>query len=358
MLPCQVKSISFNPATSSVKRASYLLVADVAGVVRVYDYSSTNETQSSSIQRPTSREGSWQLSLYAGFQPAQGERPSIASATSQVSFGRKPIVDAQWVLDGNAIMVLLADGEWGIWDVEGAAPGVPKTLLGHKGIKGGAKTAFSISGWIEGATPKSSTNRGTFDTSTTSKFAPMTPGTRKTIEPHLFKERNHVAAMARGQISVIRLPAPSATATVDESVAVWFEDSYVVIPSLTAYWQAQTRRTIGGSGSLFGGVPGSRMNRIEGVSLRGEQCSGIAQNVIGEASRNSGPRLELLITGEHRFIVLLDERRGSSLPLRVQATSQESQLRPGELDVGDIEKALAQMGNSNGKAKRNVGFLR
>ncbi|EDN03408.1 predicted protein [Histoplasma mississippiense (nom. inval.)] len=35
---------------------------------------------------------------------------------------RKTVVDAAWVLGGKAIMVLLSDGSWGIWDPEGAGP--------------------------------------------------------------------------------------------------------------------------------------------------------------------------------------------------------------------------------------------
>ena len=182
-------------------------------------------------------------------------------------------------MGGKAVIVLLADGEWGLWDIEGdGSAGGSKGILGRQSIKGGAITAFSISGWIDSAPVKSSSTKGATARTSNSKFAPMTPSTRKTVEPVLFSGRSG-HGFARGKISVVRLPATSTISLAEESVAFWLEDSYCVIPNLRAYWDAQSRRNGGGSGNLFGvSNPMSRMIRLEGVNLRGERCCGIDQH--------------------------------------------------------------------------------
>jgi len=244
-------------------------------------------------------------------------------------------------------MVLLADGEWGIWDIEGPAPGASKGLLGGQGLKGGAMTAFTVSGWIEGASIKSSRVAAP-----TSRLAPMTPGTRKSAEPGLFNART-AQGSNHGAISVALLPKTSTASIADECVAFWLEDLYAVIPSMRSFWEAQTRK--GGAGSLFGGSSGSRVVRVEGVNLRGERCSSIDQCVRHTTSRGGIPT-ELLIAGEHRFLIVSDDTPEKAHRRNVLASGEKQLAASGNLDVTQIDQVLSKMDSGNSLARRKVGF--
>jgi hypothetical protein len=344
-------SISFNPSIFSTKHSPLLLVADKTGACRIYNFAYSTPINSNDAVVFATQGGLWLLALYAGFQTAASETTNMST-----SFGHKVIVDAKWVLGGKAIVVLLSDGEWGIWDIEGSAPGSSKGILGRQNIKGGAKTAFSLSGWIDGAPIKSTSNRNTASQAA-GKFAPMTPGTRRVVEPTLFSGRSG-QTFVQGEISVARLPATSTTSAADECIAFWLDESFVVIPNILAYWEAQSRRT--GGGNLFGNAaPGSRLVRIEGADLRGERCTGISQSVRASMSRIGLPT-ELLIVGEHRLVMVTDgtvELPEPKVQTHVSFAPVEQQLAvTGDLDVMDIDKALAQMENGTPIRKRKGGL--
>jgi hypothetical protein len=208
-------------------------------------------------------------------------------------------------------------------------------------------TTFSISGWIDGAPVKSGSSRASMSQASTSRFAPMTPGTRKIAEPVLFNGRSG-HGFTRGGISVARLPTASTISIVDECVAFWLEDSYVVIPSLRAHWDAQARRNnSGGSGNLFSGRnSGSRIIRLEGINLRGERCCGIRQVSPKLPPPESGLPTEILIIGEHRYIFVSDRVPKTRVSRRETVSRVENQIMaPGDLDVMEIDQVLSQMEN-------------
>lgn len=303
--------------------SSNLLLADKTGTIRIYS--------------PDVAEGSWLLTLHTDFVASDAARfPS-----------RKAILDAKWILGGKALMVLLSDGEWGIWDIEGSGPGSSKGILGAQGIKGGAITPFSISGYIDGP-PVKSTSR---PAAVSSKFAPMTPAARRTLEPALLTG-NHGQVATDGQISVVLLPKTSTTSAPDERVAFWIEDAYAVIPSLRAYWEAQTRR----GGNLFSGASANKMQRVEGVNLRGERCNGLDQNLTG---MSVGATPELIITAEHRLVIVahLPESRGPPQRQRtptLEANTNQFQIATrGDLDISGIDEMLDRMDDEPVYTKRN-----
>jgi hypothetical protein len=341
-LSSPAKSISFNPALSSPPNGQ-LLVANSTGACRIYDYKLLVKTAPADDPSSdlTAEQGTWLLSLYPSFQ-RQPESSASQNTGAHAGFGRKTIVDAKWVSNGRAILVLLQDGEWGIWDIEGVGPGASQGLLGRQGIKGGSLSQFSLTGFIEGAKARSFGPPQI----ASSKFAPMTPSTRKSVD--LFGNRGTTGAVP-GQISVVEVPSSSATRPAEESIVFWLGESFSVIPSLSKYWAANSRKSTSGSGNLFNGTPGGRMIKLESIDLRGERCSGIEQIAklsIAPATSPTALSSDVVILGEHRLIIL---SAGKQVHSRVERENRmalvETDANVGELDVMGIDRALTRMEN-------------
>jgi hypothetical protein len=329
-LTSPAKSISYNPSLSR-HNTSHLLVADSIGVCRIYDYKASTKVTEDPDSPAT--EGTWLLSLYTGFQSVKTdsqERPFGAHA----GFGRKTIIDAQWVSAGRAIIVLLSDGEWAIWDIEGVGPSASQGLLSrHQGVKGGSRSEYSLSGYID-AVPKSRISGPA--QITTSKFAPMTPGTRKSTEPFGSKGTN--LAM-RGQISVLEVPSSSPTIPSEDSVLFWLGETFAIIPNLSKYWAVNAGKKTGSG--LFTGTTGVRAIKLDNVELQGERCSAVAQ--IPKLSQ--GVPSNIMIVAEHRFVILSTGKQARQSEGRMVLVEKGTNGGVGELDVVGIEQALARMEN-------------
>lgn len=343
-LSSPAKSISFNPALTSPP-AGQLLIADSTGACRIYDYkllSNSTPTDEPSSDLVAER-GTFLLSLYPGFQNRSS--PNAPTLNAHAGLSRKTILDAKWVSAGRAILVLLQDGEWGIWDIEGVGPGASQGLLGPQGIKGGSLSQFSLSGFIEGANvkPRSAPPQ------TGSRFAPMTPGTRKSVD--LFGNRG-MTGPVRGQISVLEVPSPSPTKPTDESIVFWLGESFTLLPSLSKYWVTAKNSE---RGNLFAGTPGARMHKLEDVDLRGERCSGVEQMATAGSTKTLFS--DIVIVGEHRFVILSagNGKQGPSIAGRENRMAlMEMSANGGELDVVGIEQALVRMENRD---RDSSGFL-
>ena len=347
-LSSPVTGISFHPNISSPHYSTRLLVSDRHGACRIYDCgpSITSASDAADSAGIGTQHGSWLLTLYSGFHQEKVDTSNLVANYTGIT-GRKPIVDCKWVMGGKAVIALLGDAEWGIWDIEGAMHSGIKGILGRQSIRGGAITAFTVSGWIDGPITKSGSGKGSIASSSTSKFAPMTPGTRKTADPVLFGGKSGLSSI-RGQISVTRLPPTSTTTLAEECVTFWLEDSYNVIPSLRAYLEGQARRANGGSGNLFGaGNTMGRLVRLEGVNLRGERCCGIDSFPRLTLSKVPLPA-DIILLAEHRYIILSDNTpEQSSLRRRIPSQTSYQALRTKELDVAEIDQVLSRMENSS-----------
>jgi len=340
-LSSPAKCISFNCGLDK-DLSSHLLVADSLGACRVYDYKLLIKSPEEPVETLGVEKGTWLLSLYAGFHTSKSDFIQTNTGTC-AGFGRKSIVDAQWVSGGRAIVVLLDDGEWALWDIQGVGPDAAKGLLGRQGIKGGSKSEYSISGYLDGMTKSRPSGPPQI---TASKFAPMTPGTRKSTEPFSARALN---GSVRGQISVIEIPSTSATSPTEEVVLFWFGETYSVIPNLAKYWTANSRKT-GGTANLFNGPSNSRMIKLENINLEGERCSGVDQ-----FPKTTSSQLDIVIVGEHRYVIFsMGKPSRSQLP--VQATGRlvltETHENNGELDVMGIEQALTRMENGVGTKRK------
>ncbi|KAI1770214.1 hypothetical protein F4818DRAFT_446509 [Hypoxylon cercidicola] len=291
-LPKPLTSISFNPTHST-----QLLCNASPDAVRIYDYALASMAPDDMSEGPFPSQGSWLISFYPPFA-----RPAST---------RKPILAASWIAHGRAILVLLADGQWGIWDVDGVSPQGP-ALFGKPGscIRGDALTEFNISGYVEGTSPLRNPASQRISAGG-SDFVPMTPHSRRdALAASHGPER---LASVKGGVVVTSVPA-STTSTADESVALWIggAEHVFVIPGVLKFWDAQIRKGAGGGVNLFSGAQPTRMVRLNDLSvgLMGERCTGVgaivrfSENGDAISSGNEGLPVELLVCGETRLVVV------------------------------------------------------
>ncbi|KAI1377927.1 hypothetical protein F4677DRAFT_30295 [Hypoxylon crocopeplum] len=289
-LPKPLTSISFNPTHST-----QLLCNASPDAVRIYDYSLASMPPDDLSEGPFPSQGSWLITFYPPFA-----RPYSS---------RKPILAASWIAHGRAILVLLADGQWGIWDIDGVSPQGP-ALFGRpgSGIRGDALTEFNVSGYVEGTSPLR--NPAQRASGSGSEFVPMTPHSRRdALTTSNGPER---LASVKGGIVVTPLPA-STTTTADESITLWIGgvEHVFVIPGVLKFWDAQIRKGAGGGVNLFSGAQPTRMVRLSDLSvgLMGERCTGVGAIVrfIDNGANSSGHEglpVELLVCGETRLVIV------------------------------------------------------
>ncbi|KAL2145731.1 hypothetical protein VTI28DRAFT_6426 [Corynascus sepedonium] len=359
-LPSPLSSISFNPT-----HTTHLLTVTSSQAARVYDYAKAALPSDDASEGPFPTQGSWLLSLYAPF--ARG--PSMSTA-------RKPIVGAEWIAHGRAVLVLLADGQWGIWDIDGTSPSASSTgglfSKASAGLRGSAITNFSVSGHLEGTSPlrnpgsqKSSTAPGA-----AGDFVPMTPHTRRDAIASAITGGPERLATVRGGITVAQL-ASQGTGPGEETAVLWLggTDPIVsVIPVISRFWDSQLRRAVGGGVNLWSGAQPTRMLRLTdlGAGLLGERCAGAAAipkpSQTNTTNGSSAPKdnntnhteglpVEILVQGESRLVVVHESEDAGSLTSRLLGARK----RP-RAELGPTRAILAyprpdQPANSN-----NVSF--
>ena len=259
-----------------------------------------------------------------------------------MSTTRKPIVAAEWISHGHAVLALLADGQWGIWDIDGASPmsnssGTGLFSKANAALRGSAITAFSVSGHLEGtgplrnpATQKSPAAPGS------GEFVPMTPHTRRDAIATSIAGGSEKLAAVRGGISITRQAQTKGTGRGDESAIVWLggADPLVsVIPIISRFWDSQLRRAGGGGVNLWSGAQPTRMTRLTDLStgLLGERCTGAVgiPKPTTSASGSSTPSdsgtpaapdgfpIEVLLQGESRVVVVHENEDTTSLKSRL-----------------------------------------
>ncbi|KAJ1325878.1 Nucleoporin NUP37 [Microdochium nivale] len=294
-LPRPPMSISFNPT-----QHSQLLCNFSPDAVRIYDYAQASMPQDDLAEGVFPSQGSWLISFYPPFT-----RPTSA---------RKPVIAAEWICRGGAIFVLLADGQWGIWDVNGCSP--QGAALFRKagpatGIRGDALTEFSVTGYVEGTSPLRNPGTSRTPAGGTSGFVPMTPHTRREALNTAYGPERLVAV--KGGVTVISLPSTTTT-TSDESIILWIggSESVFAIPGVLKFWEAQSRQGSSAGVNLFGGAQPTRMLRLTelGAGLMGERCTGVSGLVRAvktgglSSTGNDGLPVEVLVRGESRLVVV------------------------------------------------------
>ncbi|OKL63048.1 hypothetical protein UA08_02028 [Talaromyces atroroseus] len=346
-LPAPASNISFNPSPYPSARHTHLLVSFPDGYVKILACSASSKgSKNPSANETSEREGKWLLTLYPGFQ----QSPSALVR-------RKMIIDAAWVLSGKAVMVLLADGEWGVWDIEGAGPGAePGPLIGQSsvhGVTGGSLTTYSVSGRIIGGSqPNKSPTTSSDSSEQRGKFAPMTPSSRRVREDTLFKGAQPLAAPSfEGEIAVVQVNS-SRAALADESILIRHGNQIATIPSLLSLW----RNSVKASGT-FDASNRCRVSPLGNINLLGERINGIAHLPSPFRTENDSDDqkdYEILIVAEHRLIILgrdlsklstVTAKPEPHVSINLQSSAENDQLMlsQGQLDVDGMDRVLTNM---------------
>ncbi|EDU45729.1 hypothetical protein PtrSN002B_003236 [Pyrenophora tritici-repentis] len=328
--------IAFNPAQYPKRRHSQLLVTDSVGTARIYD-----PFASPSRKRPTSGRANETGAFIRTFR-ASFEGVKNVNLMPPVLASRKSIIDAAWASDGKYIVALLADGEWGVWDVDRSGPSPPVD-----------PSAFSLRGYVGTSEKEGSSSSGGPSSpkrNSRNSLAPMTPNTRRRKEEALFQGNPASSAAAtRGGVSVATLLSANG-ATSEDSVIIWYGSDVYRIADLTKFWGRTASASNGGS------LPGPGL-QVQDVALYGEVITSISQfDTTTQASRMAVAR-DVLISAEHRIIITANTSQPLGRDLSAmftrerneeEATSRVDQalLTRGELDLGGMDRMLESMDSS------------
>lgn len=330
VLASPARAISFNTSLYPAMRHYQLLVAETKGSVRIFHC------------RPEADQGSWLVTLYSPVELSFTNTPC-----------RKQLLTAQWVLGGKAVAVLLADGEWGIWEIEDSGPKAKQATDGWQASPDVFLDRFSISGWIDSAVAVKDASKNFKNTEIRSQLAPMTPATRKVRQESLFTgPTSKAGSPARGGMSVCPASNSLINRKDDETLLLWRGKSITVIPSLLTYWQNKIKR----SGNLFGKGAQGQPKELNNIHLGGEirnDVSLIPPPHTAGISAEAGKQSSILITGEYRILIVtpplfeptLAPVATKSKPKVRSTAADQPMLERGGLDVHAIDKVLTGMSN-------------
>ena len=318
------------PTNTTQIQVPRVLVAEANGAVKIFECFSESSPD----------RGAWSLSMYPG-------------CATGVNYDRRLVLDARWALGGRAVIVLTADGEWGIWDISPAK--------GSNGISGGVPTKFAINGWITGpgltgTRPKSSNAK----TGTKTQLAPMTPSTRKVRQEALFSGHSTKSSISmQGGISIHVTDPSISNKEEDESLVIWHDNRIITIPSLRTHWQNKFKT----SNSLFSNGASGQIRDIPDLDLRGEFRTSVSAFPAEDSlSSLKSKQPDILISGE-RSIGIIAVPLEPSRPTVVDY----KKLAARELDVNGLDRMLDSMANGSGPLvagdespsagkRRKVGF--
>lgn len=344
-LPSKATKASHHPSTSSAK----ILLVDTQSSVRIYDPSPAKDpnirpSSSDSMSVDGDEAGKWVMTFQAPYHATSQDNPVVPT--------RKVILDAKWILGGRAILALLQDGEWGVWDVSA-------TAQTNKSVGD-----FALHGFLGSAAAAAPTD-STKQRKGNSKLAPMTPNTRKTKSQNFFSGAPKApGAVSKGGICVAG--NDTITGQTDESVMLWYDGEVYTIPNVQQFWQRSLNVSSSGVGSLY--APG--LSHIPDVNLMNENITSISQFSAKSSSSGLGqmntPR-DFLVSAEHRLIIHqatrppvpskgLFEKAAATAAAAAPTDRDQRMLNAGELDVGGMDRMLDSMANGGAARTRRVGF--
>jgi hypothetical protein len=326
--------IAFNTAQYPKRRHSQLLITESTGTARIYDVFASSSSKRR-ISGGRNEPGAFVGTFRSSFQGVKD-----VTLTPAVLASRKAIVDAAWASDGNHIVALLADGEWGVWDVDRSGPSPPAD-----------PSAFSLRGFV-GTSDKEGNSGGASSPKRGSRnsLAPMTPNTRRRKQEDLFQGSPSSSAVAtRGGVSVASSPSANGAAS-EDTVLIWYGAEVYKIADLAKFWARTASASTGGS------LPGPGI-QVQDVTLYGEAITSVSQfDTTAQASRMAVAR-DTLISAEHRLIITASTsqpfgRDLNTMFLREQVENDtatrtdQALLTRGELDLGGMESMLEDMDGS------------
>jgi hypothetical protein len=290
---------------------------------------------------------------------------------------RKKVLDARWISGGRAILALLEDGEWGIWDLEAIDPGTSNPgsnlIQGQSnisGIQGGSLTRFAIRSHISPAIESVKTSANSQVQPSSGTLAPMTPSTRKIRAEGLFHGVSESSTSAslpyekRGSIFVDQSQSLSHGRAYDEAVVISYAGEHVFIPSILAFWKSEIKPT-----------------RLPPLRLGNQREGNIALLPSSSDTINSSTRAFALATGDlpdffiqtsHRLIFSVRRLFESTSPQFNSAGTQtttlglghsrtdQALLDDGVLDVDGMDRILHSMDGDSTQPMnfftKSVGF--
>lgn len=321
--------IAFNTAQYPKRRHSQLLITDQLGIARIYD--------PFALRKGRTEPGAFIALFRTSFANAKTTTP-----TPPILAARKAIIDATWVSDGHHILALLADGEWGLWDVDRTGPSPPAdpSAFSMRGFVGTSDNERASSG---ASSPKSRGGRGS--------LVPMTPNTRRRKEETLFHGSSSSSSIpTRGGICAASLSSADG-GTLADSIIIWYGTEVYRISDLAKFW---SRTVSSSSGSSLSG-PGP--SQLHDIPFLGESITSIDQfDTTARDARMATPR-DALIAAEHRLIITASTKEPLGRDLNAAFESEqavEEQMRRtdqallarGELDLGGMDRLLENMEES------------
>lgn len=380
-LPAQPLKIAFKPLVYPSRHHTHLLLADVLGAIRVYD-----------VQRNGLHRAHLLTTLRAPLQLSD-----LSSRSRSAAEGSTTILDACWVMSGACIIVLLSNGQWGLWDIEGAgvntSSGLLRSMGGSNSISGSALSPFSLRGYVgkksSEKSSRASDSDGELETRNAAgraspenslpptQLAPMTPSTRKDKQSKLFNRETtstpkfvKSASIVQGGLSVTAIPRVNPEARSDDSVVLWYNAEVFSIPSLRSYWARAAKKTtplnsrrseVNTEGTLYG----ANIRPISHITTGGQSIASISQVAQPGMARQEVPgtlRSEAFIATEHRLLFVTPQFEEAELVERglnklfvppseahenahmsLLPRADNDLLNRGELDLGGMDRMLNGM---------------
>lgn len=330
--------IAFNTATFPKQRHSQLLIADSSGIVRIYDPLAPRK-------RNNSTSGAFVALFRTRFENVKSSVPFPPTLAA-----RKPVLDAAWVADGHGLLALLADGEWGIWDMNRTQSSDPSafSLRNFVGTSESDKASSGIS------SPKSRSGR--------SSLVPMTPNTRRRTQEVLFQGSTSSAIPTRGGVSVASLASYNGEPAL-ESVVIWYGKEVYRLNDLAKY------RARAASSNAGNSLPGPGLAQVHDIPLLGESIVSVSQfDTTRREARMAVPR-DVLISAEHRVIISTvtnqpETRDAASLSMEERVEEEDTRradqalLARGELGLEGMSRLLGNMGGSGSHNTLTLGNAR
>jgi hypothetical protein len=331
-------NVQFNTAAYPKRRHSRLLITDSSGVARVFDPLASRKRRTDGAQ---SGSGAWVALFRSTF-----ERVKTTASSPPILAARKAIIGATWAGDGHHVLILLADGEWGVWDVDRTGPSPPAdpstfSLRGYVGISNSER---GVSG---PSSPKGGSGR--------SALVPMTPNTRIKKADMLFHgpSSGH-STPTLGGISVVALSSANGAES-GESVVIWYGTEVHRILDLARFWERAV------SNSNNGSLAASGLSQVQSLPLSGEAITAIDQfGTTRKDLRTAVPR-DIVIAAEHRLIIVTNTHQPLEMDFGAVSVTEQGEedetrrtdqalLHRGELDLGGMGRLLGDMEASDSRS--------
>lgn len=361
--PAMGAKLAFNTCSYPAERHSNLLITLPAGsCVKLYQvfpsYSrerrgSTATADSVSTTRSTKTASSSRGKFLMSFLP-----PFLSDNRGLVTSRRKSVLDARWVAGGRAVLALLEDGEWGIWDLEAVGPSSSNTganlIRGQaniSGIHGGSLTKFAIRSIISSPTEMKQKTASVQDQPASGSLAPMTPSTRKVRSEDLFNglKQDSTTSKPQNPQGSIYVEAVQNGRPHDECAVISYGEENVYISSVQSVWRSDIRPVRLPAVKLGG------QNALSFSLLSKPRADAESSGLFGISA--STP--DFLIQTNHRLILSVNPitnavtTTNSSMQVPSSLAPQASDqalLASGVLDVDGMDRLLDEMGGGGGTA--------